>query len=372
MTQTKQDEAAARRMPTRAIAAVLGIAGLAALLAWVAGVGGHASPPGRSPVGEIPAPPEGTAPVERREVEDLVDVPATVNSRLVANVAPRTMARILDVRVTLGQLVRRGDVVATLDDRDARARTDQARAAVAAARAQSSQADADLVRARTLFGKQATTRQDLDAAEARAAAARAGLARATDGLAEAQVALGDNVVRAPFDGVVGSRLADPGDMAAPGRPIVVLHDPASLRVEADVPERCSPGLAIGSEWPVRLRDAHGDTTVQARIEEIAPVADPRSRTVRAKAHVDPAPGLRPGAFAVVSIPCGRHDAMLVPPAAVRRTGQLENVLVATPGGARQRSVRTGKTYGDRVEVLSGLSAGETIVVAAPETREGGR
>jgi len=363
MKRTKNDDAHHSSRRRRKIAAVLGIMALVGLLAWLAGGRSHESSPSTHGPADLPVPAGAAVSAERREVEDFIDVPATVTSRQVANVAPRIMARVLDVRVATGSLVRRGDVIATLDDRDARARADQARAAVAAAQAQFAQADADLSRARTLFGKRAMTHQDLDAAEARAAGARAGLARARDALAEAHVALGENVVRAPFDGVVGSRLVDPGDMAAPGRTIVVLHDPASLRIEADVPERCARSLAIGEEWSIRLGEAGSEPSLRARVDEIAPIADPRSRTLRAKAHVEASAGLRPGAFAVASVACGRHEAILVPPSAVRRAGQLETVLVVGPSGARSRTVRTGKRHGDRVEILSGLSGGEALVAA---------
>ena len=100
----------------------------------------------------------------------------------------------------------------------------------------------------------------------------------------------------------------------------------------------------------------------ARIEELAPVADPASRTRHVKAALSPDPALRPGAFATVRLACGTHRAVVIPAAAVRRAGQLETVRVLVGGAPLVRSVRTGKAIGDQVEILSGLQAGDVVLV----------
>lgn len=307
--------------------------------------------------GELP---QNIATVERREVEDVIDWPATVRSRTLANIAPKVMARVLEVRVATGTFVRSGDVLAVLDDRDLKARAEQARAALAGAEAQAAQAAADDRRTRELFRKQVTSQQEVDAADARAKSSQAQVAQARDALNEVQVLLGETSVRAPFDGVVAERLVDPGDMAVPGKPIAVVHDPNSLRLETQVSESCAGSLIVGTEVPARL---DGPTPeVVARIEEIAPAADPQSRTFLVKAALPAIPGLRPGAFGTLRTPCGTHTALLIPPAAVSRAGQLEAVRLVIDSQLHTRHVRTGKTYGDRVEVLSGLEAGERVMI----------
>ncbi|MBI3784962.1 MAG: efflux RND transporter periplasmic adaptor subunit, partial [Deltaproteobacteria bacterium] len=238
------------------------------------------------------------------------------------------------------------------------------RAALAAAEAQASQAEADLRRSRVLIQKQATTPQDLEATEARAKATRAQAAQARDALAEVEVLLGETNVRAPFDGVVAERLADPGDMAAPGKSLVIVHDPQSLRLEADVGERCAAALTLGQEVPIRLESLQRDIT--GRIDVLAPMADPHSRTFLVKTTLPSQPDLRAGIFAMLRVPCGAHSALLIPAAAVTRSGQLESVRVVTAGRTQSRSIRTGKNYDDRIEVLSGLAEGEKVSVG--ETR----
>jgi RND family efflux transporter MFP subunit len=347
-------------LPRKAWIAAGAVAALMILLLYLQGtIGGHQVAPGTvaTEAGPVSA---QTVRAERREITDFVDWSGTVTSRSVANVAPKVMARVIEMRVSAGAPVAAGDVLAVLDDREVRARAEQARAALAAATAQANQAEADLRRAQTLFQKQATTRQDLDAMEARARATRAQVAQARDALAEADVLLGETTVRAPFAGIVAQRLADPGDMAAPGHPLVIIHDPAALRLEAHVAERCAGSLSVGSAAVVHLDTPARDLTV--RLDEVAPMADPVSRTVLAKAALPAAPDLRPGIFGVLRIPCGSHSAIVIPASAVARTGQLETVRVLSNGGSRVRHVRTGKPVGDLVEVLSGLGEGESVVL----------
>jgi RND family efflux transporter MFP subunit len=349
-------------VPTKVLVAAGAVLALILLLLYIQGtIGGHKVRPGIVPLGASDSTALNSITVEKRQVDDVVDWPGTVRSRSVANVAPKVMARVLEVHVSAGTVVKQGDVVAVLDDRELRSRAEQARAGLAAADAQAGQADSDLRRARMLIQKQATTPQDLEAAESRAKAARAQAAQARDALAEVQVMLGDATVRAPFDGVVAERLVDPGDMAAPGKPVVVIHDPQSLRLEADVGERCTAALAVGQEIPVRLESLQRDIT--ARIEVIAPVADPQSRTFLIKAALPPQLDLRAGIFGTLRVTCGTHPALLIPAAAVTRSGQLESVRVLTESGIRTRHVRTGKTYSDQIEVLSGLLEGEKVVAS---------
>jgi RND family efflux transporter MFP subunit len=350
------------RLAKKAALPLAAISALILLLLYLQGtIGGHKVGPHTIPLPEGGAPAGKIVAVEQREVEDVMDWPGTVTSRTVANVAPKVMAHILEVRVNTGSVVHSGEVLATLDDREVRARAQQARAALTGAQAHAVQAQTDLRRVRTLFQKQAATSEDLDAVEARAKATRAQVAQARDAVTEAEVLLGETTVRAPLDGVVAARLVDPGDMAEPGKPVLVIQDPHALRLESYVPTRCAGMLAIGAEVPVRF-DAPA-RELQARIEEIAPTADPQSRTRLIKATLPPAPDLQPGLFATLRAPCGRHVAVLIPTRAVMRKGQLEMVYVLEHGHPRLRDIKTGVRYADQSEVLSGLHAGEQVLVS---------
>lgn len=345
---------------SRTVGAVGAVIGLVVVLLYMSGTIGI----GKVKPGVVPAPAwvaQGSeVQAEAREVVDTVDWPGTVNSRLVAHVAPKVMARVQEMRVTIGDVVRDGQVLAVLDDRDIRTRVEQARAALAAAEAEAEHAAADLRRVRALFEREATTQQERDAAEARARAAEAGQQRARQALAEVEVLLGETILKAPFAGVVAARMADPGDLATPGRPLLVLHDPASLRFEASVAEAMAGQLRPGDALAVRID--RPPMRLEGRIEEIAPRAEPTTRTLLIKLSLPPERGLLPGAYGVLEVPVASRRALLVPARAVSRRGQLEMVYVRADGQSLLRQVRTGKRYGEWVEVLSGLDAGTTVLV----------
>ncbi len=349
-----------RKLSPRLLGAVASVVGLTFVLLYLSGaIGGHKVEPGTTPLPAAVLEGEERL-VVARAVPDVVDWPGAVRSRVVANVASRVLARVAEVRVAMGSLVKAGDPLVLLDAQELAAKREQARAAVVAAEADAQHAAQEERRIRALFEQNAATQRDLDAVVARSRAAAAGLQRARDALAEAEVALAETIVRAPFDGVVATRLADPGDLAVPGQPLLVLHDPETLRFEASIGESCSSGLNVGDRLPVRLDQPPRE--LLGRIEEVSPQADVATRSVRVKLALTDVADVRAGTYGVVQVRCGEHMAALVPAAAIQRRGQLEFVYVRTAEGIRVRQVRSGKAYGDQVEILSGLGAGERVVV----------
>lgn len=354
------------KLSPRLVGAGGAVVGLTLLLLYLSGaIGGHKVEPGTTPL--PPAVLEGEEfLVVARKMPDLVDWPGAVRSRVVANVAARVLARVSEVRVAMGSSVKAGEVLVVLDAHEFAAKREQARAAVAVAEAEAQHAAQEERRVRALFEQNAATQRDFDAAVARSRAAAAAWHRAREALDEAEVALGETFLRAPFDGIVASRLVDPGDLAVPGEPLVVVHDPSTLRFETSVGESCSGTLSVGGSLSVRLDQPRRE--LQGRIEEVSPQADPMTRSVRMKLALPELPDVRHGAYGVARVPCGEHVAMLVPTTAIQRRGQLEFVYVRTPEGVRVRQVRSGKTFGDQVEILSGLRAGERVVV--PRNQQG--
>ena len=188
------------------------------------------------------------------------------------------------------------------------------------------------------------------------------VAQAADAVREAEVFLEEAKVLAPFDGVVAEKLAEPGDLATPGRPILLLQDPRRLRLEVQVPESCAKDARLGMD--VRVRIDALSKEVEGKIDEVLPAADPRSRTFLVKASLPDAPDLRPGMFGRLLQDCGKKTMLLVPRAAVTAVGQIETVRVRGDDGVfGPRHVRTGKTIGDRLEVLSGLAEGDVVRLA---------
>jgi RND family efflux transporter MFP subunit len=166
----------------------------------------------------------------------------------------------------------------------------------------------------------------------------------------------ETVLRAPFDGTVVKRNLEPGDLAQPNAPALTIQSSQHLRVEAAISESCARNLRLGESLGVRI----GERSFKTQIEEIAAAADPQSRSVLVKAGLDgPA---QPGAFAWVEQACGQHSALLIPAAAVSRSGQLESVRLIVAGTAKLRHVRTGKAYQGMVEVFSGLQPGDVVLL----------
>lgn len=271
------------------------------------------------------------------------EVVGTVRSKQRAVVEAKVSGRVLEYTATPGAMVKAGDLLARLDVQEIQAKVDQARAML-------DQAKRDFDRQKQLIASNATTRQEFDAADAR-------VKIGTGAVSEAETMMSYAKVTAPFDGVVTRKLADVGDLAMPGKPLLEIEAPTSLRFEADLPEAILDRVKLGEKMPVRLAKV-----IEGTVSEISPVADPVSRTFNVKFDLPPTEGLRTGQFGRVSVPVAEVKLLLVPQSAVLKRGQMELVFVAKDGNAALRLVKTGKVLEDRVEVLSGLEEGEQVIV----------
>lgn len=273
------------------------------------------------------------------------EVVGTVRSKQRALVEAKVSGRVLEYSATPGTAVKAGEPLARLDVQEIQAKVDQARA-------QLDQAQRDFDRQKQLIASNATTRQDFDAAVAR-------VKIGAGALSEAETMLGYARVTAPFDGVVTRKLADVGDLAMPGKPLLEIEAPTALRFEADLPEAILDRVKLGDRLPVRLT-----RVIEGTVSEISPVADPVSRTFLVKLDLPPTAGLRTGQFGRVSVPVAETRLLLVPQDAVLKRGQMEMVFVARDGRASLRLVKTGKQLDTHIELLSGIEEGEQVIVGA--------
>lgn len=277
------------------------------------------------------------------------EVVGTVRSKLRAAVEAKVSGRVLEYTAVPGQMVKAGDLLATLDAREVQARVDQAMAVL-------DQAQRDFARQEKLITTNATTRQEFDAAQARVKVGEAAVTEAETMMSYARVT-------APFDGVITRKLADVGDLAMPGKPLLEIEAPTDLRFEADLPEALLGNVKLGDKMKVIV--ASVGMPLEAVLSEIAPVADAVSRTFQVKLDLPPAAGLRTGQFGRVSVPVVEVMLLLVPQSAVIKRGQMEMVFVVRDGKAALRLVKTGKVPDGNVEVLSGLEEGELVVTEDP-------
>ncbi len=297
-----------------------------------------------------------TVVVESKERPSSEEVVGTVRAKLRAAIEAKVSARIEALLVAPGQMIKAGDLIAQLDPREIQAKLDQALAL-------REQATRDLARGRELRDKKITTQADFDAVQARASVAE-GAAR------EMETMLGYTKVVAPFDGIVTRKLADVGDLAAPGKPIIEMEDPRALRFEADVPEALIGNVKLGAKLPVQV--AEGAAPIESTVVEIAPVADAASRTFLVKLDLPATQGVRSGQFGRVWVPTGETKSIRVPSSAVVTRGQMECVFVVVNEHTELRLVRTGKHAGGEVEILAGLSSGERVVIDGAESLRDGQ
>ncbi len=303
----------------------------------------------------LPAAPVRVQAVERKTRAATEDVVGTVRPKLSAAIEAKISGRIEQMLVVSGQSVKAGDLLATLDAHEVQARLDQATAAL-------QQAESDFKRATDLHDQKILSQSEFDSAQSKYR-----MAAAVE--AEAKTMLDYTQIAAPFDGVITRKLADVGDLAAPGKTLLQMENPNALRLEADVPEALIDNVRLGDKFPVRVATIPNE--IQGAVAEMSHAADPNSRTFLVKLNLPNTPGLRSGQFGRVAVPVGEVTAIRVPATAVIQRGQMELVFVAANGHAELRLIKTGRRVGDEMEVVSGLNPGEQVVTeGAAELTDG--
>ncbi len=276
-------------------------------------------------------------------------------------VASRVLARIEEIHVRAGSTVHKGDLLVRLDARDLKAQLGERAEALRAAEARLELAMQEQARAKELVERGVAPPRQLDQANSELQSARADVGGRQSARAEAETALSFSEIRATGNGRVVDRLAEPGDTAAPGTPLLRIYDPTLLRVDAPVRESLAIDLEVGQSLRIDL-PALGES-FEGRIDEIVPFAERGSRTLLVKVSL-PLSNARvfAGMFARVAIPAGERVRLLVPKTAIARIGQLEFATVVNAAGeSERRLVTTGSLSIDgRVEVLSGLAQGERV------------
>jgi len=299
--------------------------------------------------------PVETYTVTADSVETTIAVEGTVHARHRAEISTRLMARVSEVPVEIGTAVRAGQTLIRLGIEDVAANRAKAEAAVTVARAARDEAARQAARMDTLLAADVVAQVQRDQAHLGLTQAESQLAMAEATLREVETAAGYARITAPFDGVVVARSVDPGDLAAPGMPLLSLESGGAREVVLAVGPEGAAGLADGQTIEVRTRDGR---SAQGTVRAIAGGADPMTRTVEVRVAV-PA-DWETGVSVTAFVPTGTRVAVTIPRDAVVRRGQLTGVEVVSGDMRLLRWVRLGRTLGDRVEVLSGLDAGEQI------------
>ena len=347
-------------------------------------------PEGASPSSVGRPIPVKLATAHEEPLDALYRASGTVRGRTTAVLTSKTVGYVRSVDVRAGDRVKVGQVLAVLEANDSSASVRRAHAgfdqsmdaraeaenAVAAAEAALRIAKSTQERIATLHATQAISQQEFDEAQARlqAATAQAEMARARlrmsgsrisqakAEIGEAQAALDYSRIVAPFAGQVIERRVEPGSLASPGMPLLVLEQEGTVLVEAPVEESRASSVTLGDTVSVDI-EALGKPVV-GQVGEIVPTVDVASRAFLVKIDL-PAElvGLRPGMFARVSFRVGKKTPLVVPASAITRSGALDRLFVVAGDRLGLRMVTLGETQGAWTEVLSGLAAGERVVAS---------
>lgn len=304
-----------------------------------------------------------TARAEAMKVPLRIEVAGSVEAERSAAVSSRVMANVIAVRVKAGDVVQAGDVLLEIDPQTAKGQEAQARGALAQAEGAYALAEKNLARYEALAKSGAASPLELDMARMQFEQAKGAREQGRGAVEAASSVSGESRVVAPFAGRVTARLVEAGDFAAPGRPLVMLESGAGRRLTVAIPASVatSAALKLGATLPVEIDGVAGGEE-GARIVEMSPGADPASHTFTVKLEL--AGTVPSGLTGRTWITSGTRDAVLVPAGAVLSSGGLDVVVVKDgEGKARSRVVTLGtRREGQPVEILAGLSGGESVLV----------
>lgn len=342
--------------------------------------------------------------VAASSVDDFYEATGTVRAKTSTVLSSKIMGTVMSLRVREGDRVNAGQALIEIDNREAAAQLQKAQAglrqaeqavaeadqasnaaqsAKTAAEANKRLAAATLARYQTLLDRKSVSPQEFDEVKARALVAEAEADRATKMLevlaakkkqgqaqmdqakadiANAQIFSGYARITTPISGIVTAKQTDVGATATPGAPLLTIEDAAHYRLEAAVEESQIGKIKLKDRARVKI-DAIGGEELDGTVAEILPAADPMSRSYTVKIDVQSAQPLRSGLYGTARFLRGQRQAITVPANAIFQRGQLTGVFVVDGANvARLRLIKTGKPYGDRMEVLSGLNDGERIAV----------
>ena len=312
------------------------------------------------------------------QVDEYYETSGTVTAKTVSVVASRIMGSVTSLQVKEGDRVSAGRVLLTIDDSDVAQRVraasegyKEAEKGLEAAKENRNLTDITYHRYKKLFDDKALSGQELDQVETRKKIAeidyqraQSSVERARAGLNEAKVYHSFTRITSPVSGIVTGKKTEVGSMAVPGMPLFTVEDNSAYRIEISADESLSGKIRTGMDATVFIESLN--RVINGKITDIVSSVDPMSRSFIVKIAIK-GDGLRNGLYGKVSIPIGRKGAILVPKGAVVEKGQLTGVFtVARDSVMKYGLVRTGKLYGDKVEIISGLNPDDQVVVEGAE------
>jgi RND family efflux transporter MFP subunit len=348
------------RMSGRIVGVLLAILLVAGLMMWSTGAFKKKITPGSQVVPAISKFHGTTAIAHLQTVPQTMRAVGTIKAIAPVQLTPRILGRIIFSRLIAGAVIHQGEVLVRLDDAQLKAQAAQAAAALLLAKAQLHQAIIDQRRDETLLATGDVTSAAMDLANTAVASDKANLARALAEQDSAKTVLSYAAIRSNINGIVMQKFVSVGDTVMPGQLLAKLYDPQQLQLAAVVRESLADSLRLGQKMPVRLEGLHA--TVHARIRQIVPQVSSQSRSFIVKATAHFPAGVWPGMYGQLLIPLKNQHVLVIPQDAIEHIGQLDMVTVFKHGQLIRQTVQPGRHLGQWREILSGLTAGQRVVV----------
>ena len=295
-----------------------------------------------------------------------------IEASQMVNISTRMMGFITGINVKVGDHVNKGQLLVTISNDDIKAKKAQTEAMIAEAEAAYNNAKKDLDRFNNLYKQQSASAKELDNINLQFNSSKSRLEASNQMRNEVNAMMNYSQLTAPFSGIVSQKMMDAGSMASPGMPILTIEQAGVLQVSASVPENSIQQIQLGSNATIQIQSA--DKTFQSTISQINPSSQFTGGQfiVKIKIPETVQKGLYAGMYANISIPIKNaqvkntnEDAVLVPLSVIENKNQLTGLYtISSSNHALLRWVRLGKTYGDNVEVLSGLEKNENFIIHA--------
>lgn len=275
-----------------------------------------------------------------------------------ATVSAQTSGRVVELPYDVNDTVPEGAIIVRFTDVEQKSAKSRAQAQIASAQASYDEAQASYKRIAEVYARQLVAKSQLDQERARRDAAKAALEAARAQLREVGQQMDYTVVRAPYSGIVTERYVQIGESVQPGQPLVSGVSLKDLRVSVQVPQSAIAPIRAMQAADILL-DGKDSRRVTASKVTVFPYADPATHTFTVRLELPGEDtGLFPGVTVKVAFATGEVERLLVPAQALVERGELQAVYVVADDAVRLRQVRSGRRYGDRIEILAGLAEGE--------------
>jgi RND family efflux transporter MFP subunit len=296
--------------------------------------------------------------VEPRTIDAVVSAAGTLDSRNISVLSSKVMGKVAALTVNEGDQVGRGKLLLRIESGEISAQVYQAQAAYDNARLQYG-------RIKTLFDEKAATQMEMDQATL-------GFESAKAGLNAAKAMEGYTTITAPISGQIVEKRINLGEMALPGQPLLKIEDNKNLRLETTVKEQDLRFVRQGMAVTVKI-DALPGKEIKAKVVQVVPAADIRTHSFVVKIDIPADKGLISGMYGKAFFSTGTREAILVPRSALVELSGITGVYIVSPeGSAAFQMIEPGDTYDGGIEALTGLKAGDRVIVSKQDAKIDGR